>query len=334
MKKSFALIAIFLIGIIYAGCSDNSTDPGNSQSKGGVQFKIDKANAPADVTTVEAIMISEAGDSLIAEMDMKSDTTAEISFMDIAVGKWYLTVNAYNIDGALLYTGSKEIEIKAGILVQISLVLQPVQNQTGSVQIEVTWGSSLTKTLILQPGPEEAKDAMLSSIHPDWNYGVDYPDFVLYNGLNYDTPHKYRTIIEFDLSSIPKNAKIKSAALELFYNSTSGICGGGQQHAGDDNSFSIMRVTEEWDETTVTWHNTPDYDSSEPVYVPPSEYGTQDYNIDVTSLVQTSVNYPENSHGFLLKLNYETPYVFEIVMLYTSDIDFADKRPKLTIKYE
>lgn len=329
MKKTLALLLVFLFGALYMGCSDNSTDPNPAQEKGGVQFKIDKANAPANVVSVEAIMISEYSDTLRAIMDMTTDTSATITFTDIAAGAWYLTVNAYSRDSVLLYTGYAEIKIEAGIITNISLVLEPTGLGTGSVLITVTWGTPLVKTITIQPGPE-GKDALINYFYPDTNRG-SYEDFIIYSGTFDGDYNAYRCLLEFNLSFLQKGAKIKSAVLQLYYNPTSGFDGGGQNHSGE-NAFYVRRIIEDWAENTVTWNNQPMTDTTDFVYVPKSEIDTQDYTIDITSLVQSSVNEPANSHGFLFSLANEQPYAH--VMLYSGDAPYADRRPKLTIKYE
>lgn len=69
------------------------------------------------------------------------------------------------------------------------------------------------------------------------------------SGLNVN-----RALIGFNLSTIPANASIISAALNLYALGPYGTLPG---HTGSANSSYIRRVIQPWNEYTVTWNNQP-----------------------------------------------------------------------------
>jgi len=59
--------------------------------------------------------------------------------------------------------------------------------------------------------------------------------------------NNYRTLVRFNLSSLPSGATILSATLRLRMN----------QAPSASRSYDAYRVTASWSETTITWNNQP-----------------------------------------------------------------------------
>ena len=186
--------------------------------------------------------------------------------------------------------------------------------------------SGQTTTLVSQPGAVCGKDALLFDLNPDNNYGV-HPDFLATKWTNGGTPVTVRSLLAFDLNMIPPGTIILSATLELFhYNSTANI---GHSTLSGSNEAALYRVTENWNENTVTWNSMPAFTNADSLYIPASTSTTQNYVLNVTTLIQDMVNDSANSFGFLFKLDTES---FYRSMLFASS-DEADPalHPKLTI---
>lgn len=185
-------------------------------------------------------------------------------------------------------------------------------------------------TIVLRPGSELGKDAYLRDLTPDCNYGT-HPDFLATAWTFYGTPVTVRGIIDFDLSSIPENATIMYAHLSL-YSYFSPINNGGHSTLSGSNEALLKRVTESWNESTVTWNTQPSTTSQNEVILPPSTNTIQHYpDIDVTYLVQDMVDDPINSHGFFFKLVTEEYY--RRMLFASSDNSDTALHPKLTICY-
>ena len=86
-----------------------------------------------------------------------------------------------------------------------------------------------------------------NSIHRDWEdlcgtYAPDYPDLVVQS--REDLPSVVRSLVLFDLSSIPANGVIVSATLRLY-------CLLETEYVTND--FHVSRILEPWDTMAVTW---------------------------------------------------------------------------------
>ena len=165
-----------------------------------------------------------------------------------------------------------------------------------------------------------------------------YPNFVAQAWTRSGRPLMIRSLLRFDLTSIPTTSEIVTAKLYLYgvayveqYEGEPG--GRGHQSLTNSNAFEILRVTSEWDESTVSWNTRPSVAEQDKISLPESETEFQDYEIDVSQMVQQMVNGPNDNHGFMIKLTDESYY---------ANISFASsdyqtdpwKRPKLEIVYK
>ena len=86
MKKF--ILTFLLIALFFWGCSSDDKDNPISppQGSGKIQLKIDKANAPADVVTIDAILTREGYDPITGTLNLLSDSTADILLDEIHAG--------------------------------------------------------------------------------------------------------------------------------------------------------------------------------------------------------------------------------------------------------
>jgi len=180
-------------------------------------------------------------------------------------------------------------------------------------------------TLFLQPGAE-GKDAFLDDWYTE-NHG-DYPNLFALAGTSNGIPVLMRSIFEFDLSTIPAGVYIYDARLSLYFANNPSV----PHYQYGDNVAFLQRVTEPWDEHTVTWFNQPASTEENQVILPVSTYPEQDYlDIDVKVLFQDIVNDPENSHGVLFRL--QTEEMYRRMFFASSDHENPELHPKLQIIY-
>ncbi|MFC2102284.1 DNRLRE domain-containing protein [Bacteroidota bacterium] len=163
------------------------------------------------------------------------------------------------------------------------------------------WGQQV---IVLRPGPLDGQDCEVRTDFPNSPLGYSNSfcadawtvqgDFVI-----------IRSLIRFDLSTIPSDAIILSAKLSLFCNPSSSHY---QLQSGDNESF-LMRVLEHWDQDVVTWNTQPATSMNQVIYLPTSTSTTQNYpEIDVTSHVQEMIVNPDENYGWMLKLLTEELY--------------------------
>ena len=177
----------------------------------------------------------------------------------------------------------------------------------------------------LQPGPDESEDAEIWAQSPDNNYGDADKTWV--SSAASDTT---RSLLRFDIASIPMGAKIIQASMSL------------QRQSGSapDEPISAHRITNDWSENSVTWNwrktgrnwNTGggDYDNTAIATTLVGGSGNQRFNWDITSLVQDWVNGSFPNYGVILVAGV-AGMVGE--RFYTSDESYEDRRPRLSVTY-
>jgi predicted GH43/DUF377 family glycosyl hydrolase len=142
MEKT--LVAFFLsFLLLLIGCSKNNTvltPPSNST--GGISFKFDPTTIPTGVTVISATLSRTGYTTITKNLNLISDSTADISIPAIQIGTWHLKVDAKNNDGTILYKGETDVVVQENIVVQLNLTLNPVATGMGTIYIFVTWGTS------------------------------------------------------------------------------------------------------------------------------------------------------------------------------------------------
>jgi RHS repeat-associated protein len=164
------------------------------------------------------------------------------------------------------------------------------------------------------------QDAIIRSSSPYTNYGDS--DYILATC----TPllrisSIQRSLVNIDLSNIPSNAIILSASLNLK----------GATHSGIGLSLLTMRVTETWDENTVTWNNQPSTTVSGYITNPSPDDPNADCEIDITAFAKGWHTGQYTNYGLMLRLYFEYPT--KQLQYYSSDYSNATKHPTITIKY-
>ena len=143
-------------------------------------------------------------------------------------------------------------------------------------------------------------------------------------------PITVRELLKFDLSSIPANATISSANLQLFSDTIPKNGDLIDANYGADNSFVVQQVAASWDVASVNWFNQPSGLTNNQVVVPTTTSSFLNLDINVTSLVAAMVNNNQN-YGFKLSLQNEVQYTSRIFCSsYYAD---ASKHPKLVVVY-
>ena len=165
------------------------------------------------------------------------------------------------------------------------------------------------------PGPGET-----SMIIADWTAGGNF--------------YVWRTVLSFDLSSIPLGATIDTAYLSLWANPTSPSGNVGSPTYGTANAVGVYRVVDAWDTTTECWNTQPGFGYTDGDTLSQSTSNTENYlNVNVTALVKNMLFY-EGPYGFMLKhIQETTPYnsmIFYSPYQYAADTSVT---PLLVITY-
>lgn len=141
-----------------------------------------------------------------------------------------------------------------------------------------------------------------------------------------------RALIDFDLSTIPEDAIIVDAKLNLYALLNTMNDPFTQGHIGE-NASVLQRITNQWNASTTTWNNQPASVTTNQVTLPTSTSSSQDYlDIDVKNIVQDMVSNPSSSYGFKLRLVNETLPSKGLIFC-SLDHGNPSKFPTLTITY-
>jgi hypothetical protein len=196
---------------------------------------------------------------------------------------------------------------------------------------DITLYQNPTGYIRLQPGAEESKDTYIYQWWPDANYGASKTLVVAHQAASIR-----HTLLQFDLDRIPSGAKVTSATLELYSNTSS----------WGSTTLNIYRLTNSWVEgeqiqksgpganwtkrdTLIDWSRVGgDYDSqSIASAITPGGPGWVSW--DITSLVMGWVSGQLPNHGLLL-----APTVNNQGAEFDSS-DYTDPttHPKLSISY-
>jgi hypothetical protein len=95
------------------------------------------------------------------------------------------------------------------------------------------------------------------------------------------------------------------------------------------NALYVARVTDSWTDASTGWNSQPGTTSTHQVSVPASSSQKQDYNIDVTELLNDMLS--SNNYGFGVRLQLENPYAS--VSFASSEHATALLRPALEVTY-
>ena len=143
--KVIAFLGIFSLTFLALNCSKNINNPDINDSPGQIgkiALNFDKTSVPEGVVSITAMLSRNGYDNISSQINLTSDSTGELLLNNIPAGLWHLTVNAFNADSVILYSGETDVQINGGITTQVNLTLQPSGSGSGSVYIHVNWGNS------------------------------------------------------------------------------------------------------------------------------------------------------------------------------------------------
>lgn len=182
-------------------------------------------------------------------------------------------------------------------------------------------------TLTIGPGANWT-DNLLNYSNPNYNYAT-YGNFA----ANAWSNGGFRSLVKFNLNSIPTGANIQSATLYLYSNPTvtSSSAWNGNSQLSGSNAVFFEKVTENWSESNVTWNNQPATTTSGRIWFPPSTSTTENIQVNITSFVQSWIDNPSANYGMKMRLENEVQYRSRT---YASE-NHTDTniRPKLVITY-
>lgn len=194
-------------------------------------------------------------------------------------------------------------------------------------ELIISYETMSDSCITLQPGPESGKDAFVFDLMPATNYG-DYIDFISFYWTFQNQVGSGNSLIQFDLSQLPKSIEIQHASMDLFHspgNSNSG-------HFGQ-NACYIKKITSKWDESRITWNSAPKTSTSSQIYLQESMDPDENYyDIDITSFVKNWYEDPQSNFGMMLRL--QSQNLYSSMKFCSSDHPDPSLRPRLLVCYK
>ena len=184
-------------------------------------------------------------------------------------------------------------------------------------------------TTVLQPGQADSKDTVISMQNPTNNYSTESNMWIIQK--SWGEAEQQFGLFQFDIPSELANATITNATFDFYVYRT---------FFEASNNVSANKVSSTWEEASVTWNTSPDYEQTSigsvtlignvdpnPLMSMYQPYWAQ---MDITDAVQNWVDGTWLNYGFLLKPVGSINDKFELL---TSENINNELHPKLTIEY-
>ncbi len=198
-------------------------------------------------------------------------------------------------------------------------------------------GKTNLLSLVLQPDSEGGKDAMITDLESDKNFG-DHP---LFEASFITEPvltvmRTKQSLIQFKLGSLPEGARIESVFLTLTFENiiwdslwTTGL----DDFMIRDQGLVLQQIVEPWEEYEVSWENQPKTIDANQVFIPIwDEFSSNIRTYDVTSLFVPIEEIAAPNYGMMFKHLHDNSFPGGWAFA-SSDHSVEEMRPKLTVKY-
>jgi len=141
---------------------------------------------------------------------------------------------------------------------------------------------------------DSTADACILEGYPTANFGSTSDMWAGYDDSLDPDGEIVRSLVMFDLSTIPSGSTINSATFEAYLI-------GWYDYPNRYRDVAVHRITGTWSENSVAWNNKPDYSESYDSVSIKSEEVWDWHSWDVTDLVQEWVNGTYANHGIMLR---------------------------------
>ncbi|MGV3630207.1 MAG: DUF7619 domain-containing protein [Bacteroidota bacterium] len=190
-------------------------------------------------------------------------------------------------------------------------------------------------TIRLKPDAAKGKDGTISNAdyndYPNNNFG-DHVAMTVSAWTWGGAAGVADGLIDFNWSLLPPNATVSSSILKMYaFNGEQGSQEFHSELSGSNEAW-VERITSPWEELSVTWNTRPTTTDLNRVFVNSSDSVNQDFEVDVTTLLNDILQNPAQGHGFYWKLQNENYY--RRLGFCTSDVADASKWPEISITFE
>jgi hypothetical protein len=177
------------------------------------------------------------------------------------------------------------------------------------IYLRIPYDAVPWKSITVQPGPAEGKDAMISNLQPDKNFGGHkYFEATFLSEPVLTVMRSNRSLLFFNLDTLPKFSKIKKVTLKLTYDLPipfDPIVFKPDQYPVPGIKWyggAFQQIVEPWDENKVTWNNQPATVEANQVLLAPFNRNTNIIEVDVTRLFVPMAEVAAPNHGIMFRL--------------------------------
>jgi len=167
-----------------------------------------------------------------------------------------------------------------------------------------------------------SKDAFIASSQPGTNYG-SWTSM----RMGYETPTllAVRPLMQFNTSTIPANANVNSAILNIYQSNSI-------PSNGAPMGYKAQYMTQSWNESTVTWNNA-NYLGGATIGIGENTNTLGWKTVDISDLIRSWVSGSEPNHGMLIVGNESPPPNNSSRWFYTKEFSGGSFRPFVDVNY-
>lgn len=155
MKKLIFILGTTLLGLF--ACEQLPEGKNQELDPGNLYLQLEIQQIPAEVYAVTGSLSRDGFETV--EFDLEINNNSAFALVHgIEEGIWLLKIDAYNEMGLIVYSGSTNVEVKAGEITPVHLNLL----NTGSLEISVSWGGGMVPD---EDDRYEDNDQMSDAVH-------------------------------------------------------------------------------------------------------------------------------------------------------------------------
>jgi len=193
--------------------------------------------------------------------------------------------------------------------------------------------SAQSYTLTIRANPSNSSFRYIDNSPIEMYTHISGTSMVIADWTSGGGSYVWRSLLKFNLPTLPAGAVIDSALLSLYANPTSPSGNPGSPTWGTDNAVGIYRLTAAWDTGTISWATQPATTLTHGDTLAQSTSWVEDYtDVNITNMIKDS--YALGNYGFLMRHLQETTH-YNSMIFYSPEEYAADsnKAPRLVIYY-
>ncbi len=142
LSVMIALTAVMLL--LFAACVPEEKN-GNLK----ISFEDAEARVLAPAISLDATSYTVSGNGPYNSSFNESTTESPLEVSYLEAGEWIITVDAYNVDGTRIATGTNSVMVQAGETASLNILLLPPAG-TGSLVVDVFWDDTVIANPVIE----------------------------------------------------------------------------------------------------------------------------------------------------------------------------------------